>query len=116
MFEDLSKLNLGNLSELMSKAQDLRTRMEASQAEMHKKTVTADAGGGMVQATVNGKMELIKLRIDKTRVDVNDTELLEDVIIAAVSAAQHRAAVMLQDEMRKQASQMGLPPGMLPQM
>src|ERR1700710_2365135 len=105
-----------NLGDLMSKARDMRGQMEKMQAEMAKKTVTADAGGGMVQATVNGKMELTKLKIDKAKVDVNDTELLEDVIIAAVNAAQHRAAQMLQDEMRKQAQQMGLPPGMIPGM
>jgi len=116
MFDDLKNMNLGNLGDLMSKAQEMRGRMERMQEEASRKTVTADAGGGMVQATVNGKMELTKLKIDKTKVDVNDTELLEDVIIAAVNAAQHRAANMLQEEMRKQAQQMGLPPGMIPGM
>ncbi|HSI37133.1 MAG: YbaB/EbfC family nucleoid-associated protein [Phycisphaerae bacterium] len=116
MFDDLKNMNLGNLGDLMSKAQEMRSRMERMQEEAQRKTVTADAGGGMVQATVNGKMELTKLKIDKTKLDVNDTELLEDVIIAAVNAAQQRAANMLQEEMRKQAQQMGLPPGMIPGM
>jgi DNA-binding YbaB/EbfC family protein len=110
MLDDLKNLNLGDL---MNKARDMRGQMEKMQAEMAKKTVTADAGGGMVQATVNGKMELVKLRIDKAKVDVNDTEMLEDVIIAAVSAAQGRAGQMMQEEMQKQAQSMGLPPGML---
>jgi DNA-binding YbaB/EbfC family protein len=89
--------------------------MAKMQAELAKKTVTADAGAGMVQATVNGKLELVKLKIDKTRVDVNDTEMLEDVIIAAVNAAQARAGQMMQAEMQKKAQEMGLPPGMLGQ-
>lgn len=110
MFDDLKNLNIGDL---MNKARDMRGQMEKMQAEMAKKTVTADAGGGMVQATVNGKLELVKLRIDKEKVDVSDTEMLEDVIIAAVSAAQTRAAQMMQEEMQKQAQAMGLPPGML---
>ena len=111
MFDDLKNLNLGDL---MKKAGEMRSGMEQMQAEMAKKTVTADAGAGMVQATVNGKMELVKLKIDKGKVDVNDTEMLEDVIIAAVNAAQGRAGQMMQDEMRKKAQEMGLPPGMLP--
>jgi DNA-binding YbaB/EbfC family protein len=112
MFDDLKNLNLGDL---MKKAGEMRQGMEQMQAEMAKKTVTADAGGGMVQATVNGKMELVKLKIDKAKVDVNDTEMLEDVIIAAVNAAQQRAGQMMQEEMQKKARDMGLPPGMLGQ-
>jgi DNA-binding YbaB/EbfC family protein len=112
MFDALKNMNLGDL---MSKAREMREQMEKMQAELAKKTVTADAGGGMVQATVSGKMELVKLKIDKTRIDVNDTEMLEDVIIAAVNAAQARAAQMMQQEMQKKAQEMGLPPGMLPQ-
>lgn len=112
MFDALKNMNLGDL---MSQAKQMQEQVQRMQAEMAKKTVTADAGGGMVQATVSGKMELVKLKIDKTKVDVNDTEMLEDVIIAAVNAAQARAGEMMQEEMRKQAQQMGLPPGMLGQ-
>jgi len=110
MFDALKGLNL---NDLMSKAQDMRRQMENMQAELAKKTVTADAGGGMVQATVNGKMELVKLKIDKEKIDVADTEMLEDVIIAAVNAAQHRAGQMMKDEMSKMAGEMGIPTGML---
>jgi len=113
MFDDMLK-NM-NMGDIMKQAQQMRGQMEQMQAEMAKKTVTADAGGGMVQATVNGKLELVKLKIDKTRVDVNDTEMLEDVIIAAVNAAQARAGQMMQAEMQKKAQEMGIPPGMLGQ-
>jgi nucleoid-associated protein EbfC len=83
------------------------------QEELAKKQITADAGGGMVQATCNGKMELVKLKIDKTKIDPNDTELLEDVIVAAVHAAQTRAQEDMQGEMRRAAGEMGLPPGLM---
>ena len=109
MFENM------NLGDLMNQAKQMRQQMEQMQAELAKKTVTADAGGGMVQATVSGKLELVKLKIDKSRVDVNDTEMLEDVIIAAVNAAQARAGQMMQAEMQKKAQEMGIPPGMLGQ-
>jgi hypothetical protein len=59
-------------------------------------------------------MELVRLKIDKAKIDVNDTEMLEDVIIAAVGAAQSKAADMMRQEMGKMAGDMGLPPGMLP--
>ena len=112
MFDALK--NLGGLGQLMTKAREMQEKMKSLQDELAKKTVTADAAGGMVQATVNGRLELMKLHIDKSRIDVNDTEMLEDVIVAAVHAAQLKAAEMSKAEMSKMAGEMGLPPGMLP--
>src|SRR3712207_3218606 len=112
MFDALK--NLGGLGQLMTKAREMQERMKAMQEELARKTVTADAAGGSVQATVNGRLELVKIQIDKARIDVNDTEMLEDVIVAAVRAAQTKAAAMSKAEMAKVAGEMGLPPGMLP--
>ena len=109
-FDALRNLNLGDL---MSKARDMQAQAQRMQEELARKQVTADAGGGMVQATVNGKMELVKIRIDKSKIDVNDTEMLEDVIVAAVHGAQARAQEMMKQEMQKMAGDLGLPPGML---
>jgi DNA-binding YbaB/EbfC family protein len=106
--------NLGNLGDLMTKAREMQEKMKSVQDELGRKQITADAGGGMVQATVNGRLELTKLRIDRAKIDVNDTEMLEDVIVAAVAAAQTRAAEVVRQEMQKVAGDMGLPPGMLP--
>ena len=115
MFDSLKNLgNLGNLGSLMNKAREMQERMKSLQDELARKTVTADAAGGMVEATVNGRLELVKLRIDKSRLDPSDTEMLEDLVVAAVSAAQAKAADMARDEMQRVASEMGLPPGMLP--
>lgn len=111
LFDALKGMNLGDL---MSKAREMQGQAQKMQEELGRKQVTADAGGGMVQATVNGRMELVKLKIDKSKVDLDDTELLEDVIVAAVHGAQTRAAEMMKQEMQKAASEMGLPPGMLP--
>ena len=111
MFDSLKNMNLGDL---MQQAKQMQGKVQQMQAEMAKKTVTADAGAGMVQATVNGKMELTRLKIDKTKIDTNDTEMLEDVILAAVNAAQAKAGDMMKSEMQKMAGDMGLPPGMLP--
>ena len=113
MFDALK--GLGNLPALMAKAREMQEKMKAVQEEIAKKQITSDAGGGMVQATVNGRLELVKLRIDKSKIDPNDTEMLEDVIVAAVAAAQAKAADAAKDEMQKMAGDLGLPPGMLPQ-
>jgi hypothetical protein len=104
--------NLGGIQEMMRKAKEMQQKL---QDDLGKKQITAEAGGGMVQATVNGHRELLKLKIDKTKIDPNDTEMLEDVIVAAVHAAQARATEVVKDEMNKMAGEMGLPPGMMGQ-
>ena len=104
---------LGDLPGLMAKAREMQDKMKQMQDEMAKRQVTAEAAGGMVQATVNGRLELIKLRIDKSKIDPNDTEMLEDVIVAAVAAAQNKAAETAKDQMQKMATDMGIPPNML---
>ncbi len=114
MFDSLK--NLGNMAGLMSKAREMQERMKTLQEDVARQQVSADAGGGMVTAIVNGRMELVRIRIDKDKVDVNDTEMLEDLIVAAVNAAQVKAADLMKQEMAKVASEMGLPPGMIPGM
>jgi nucleoid-associated protein EbfC len=111
MFDALK--NMGGLQGLMDAAKQMQGEMKKLQEELATRQITADAGGGMVQATVNGRMELVKLKIDKTKLDVNDTDMLEDVVVAAVHAAQTRAAEVVKQEMQKKAGELGLPPGML---
>lgn len=112
MFDGLK--NLANLPGLMAKAREMQERMKTVQADIARKHASADAGGGMVEATVNGRLELVKLRIDKSRVDLNDTEMIEDLVVAAVHAAQVKATEMVRVEMEKVTSELGLPPGMMP--
>ena len=113
MFDALK--GLGNLPGLMAKAREMQDKMKAMQEDLARRQVTADAAGGMVEATVNGRLELVKLRIDPSKIDPTDTEMLEDVIVAAVAAAQNKASDTAKEEMQKMAAEMGLPPGMLPQ-
>ena len=125
MFDQLK--NLGNIGQLMAKAGEMRAKMDAMQDELARKQVTGDAGAGMVTATVNGRLELVKLHVERERLrpsdaegrtalSADDFEMLEDLICAAVRSAQAKAAQLVQDEMAKQASELGLPPGMLPGM
>lgn len=114
MFDALK--NLGNMGQLMTRAREMQGRMQQLQQDLAARQVTADAGGGMVQATVNGRLELLSIKIDKTRVNPADTEMLEDLVVAATRAAQTKAAAMAAQEMQGLAGELGLPPGMLPGM
>jgi DNA-binding YbaB/EbfC family protein len=113
MFDALK--NLGNLGSLMTRAKEMQEKMKALQEELGQRQLAADAGQGRVTATVNGRLELLKIQIDKDRLNLTDTTMLEDLIVAAVAAAQAKAAMMMKDEMARLAGELGLPPGMLPQ-
>ncbi len=108
--------NLGSLPGLMARAKEMQEKMKQVQDDLAQKQFASDAGAGSVTAVVNGRLELVKIRIDKDKIDPTDIELLEDVIVAAVVSAQAKAAAGIQEEMGKVAAGLGLPPGMMPGM
>lgn len=101
-----------DLKQLMQMGQQLQARMSKMQEELQQKSVSATAGGGMVTATVDGKGDVKGIKLDPTCVDPRDVEMLEDLIIAAVSQAQQKARDLMESEMKKAAG--GLPMGGLP--
>lgn len=102
-------MGLGDLSGMFGKVQEMQAKMQQMQEEARKKVVEASSGGGMVTAKVNGKGDLIDLKIDATVVDVNDLEMLEDLIKAAVNAAVAKSQQMLQEEMSKLTGGLNIP-------
>jgi DNA-binding YbaB/EbfC family protein len=94
---------------LMKQAQKMQQQMVKMQEELAEREVTAQAGGGMVEATVNGRGELLGLRMEKEVVDPEDVEMLGDLIVAAVSEAQRRAQEMVQQEMGKLTGGVNIP-------
>jgi DNA-binding YbaB/EbfC family protein len=112
MFDALK--NIASFPQILAKAGEMRTRMMALQEELGRREVSAEAGAGMVTAFVNGRMELLRVRIDPGKTDVGDVEMLEDLIVAAVNAAQEKARNVMQEEMGRLASELGLPAGMMP--
>ena len=80
-----------NQAALMKQAQKMQQDMLRMQEEQENKTFTANAGGGMVSATVNGKHEVLELTINPEAVDPEDVEMLQDMVIAAVNEAMQTA-------------------------
>jgi DNA-binding YbaB/EbfC family protein len=98
---------LGNLAGMMKQAKELQASMKKLQEEMESKRFEADAGAGMVKATVNGKSELVQVKIDPQA--AGDVELLEDLIVAATSAAAKKAQEAIKEEMSALTGGMNLP-------
>ncbi|MBM4273087.1 MAG: YbaB/EbfC family nucleoid-associated protein [Deltaproteobacteria bacterium] len=98
-----------NLSQIMKQAQKLQSRMAEMQAELGNRTVSAQAGGGMVEAVVNGRQELLSLRIDPEVANPDDVEMLQDLILAAVNEALNRSRDMVAQEMSKLTGGMQIP-------
>jgi len=86
---------------MMKQAQKLQKQMMEVQEEIGNKTVEGSSGGGMVKVIANGHQEILEVKIDPEVVDPDDIELLEDLIVAAVSNARERAKELMESEMSK---------------
>lgn len=100
------------ISNLMKQAQQMQERVKKLQEEAAGKTVEASSGGGMVTVVANGRQEVISIKIDRSVVDPEDIEMLQDLITAAVNEALRKSQDVMKEEMAKLTSGMGLPPGM----
>src|SRR5215470_17999641 len=92
---------MANLGDLMKQAQQLQNKLARIQEEAGNKTVEATAGGNMVNAVINGRLELVSLRINPTVVEGGDMEMLQDLVLAAVNEGIRKAQKMMADEMSK---------------
>jgi nucleoid-associated protein EbfC len=102
-----------DLGGLFRQAQQLQEKIANVQQELAERTVEASAGGGMVSAVVNGKLEVVKIRIEPSLLEKPDAELLQDLIVAAVNEGIRAAQKMLSDEMGKLTGGLGIKlPGM----
>ena len=97
----MMKGGMPNMQGMMKQLQQMQEKMAQVQSELEKKTVSAEAGGGMVKATANGKQQIIKIEIEKEVVNPEEKEMLEDLVVAAVNKALESAGAMAQQEMQK---------------
>lgn len=94
---------------MLKQAQKMQEDMAAAQAELEAREYTATAGGGMVTATVDGKHLLRSLELNPEAVDPDDTEMLSDMIVAAVNEAVRKAQAESEETMGKLTGGMNLP-------
>jgi nucleoid-associated protein EbfC len=94
---------------MMKQAQKLQSKMLEMQEELGNRTVTVQVGGGMVEVVANGRQEILSMRIDPEVVTPDDTEMLQDLVMAAVNDALNRSREMVSDEMAKLTGGMKIP-------
>jgi DNA-binding YbaB/EbfC family protein len=98
----------------MQQIKTLQDKMAKIQEELASKTVESSAGGGMVTAVMNGRQELVSLKLEPQVVDPRDLEMLQDLIVAAVNDALRRSQEMAAGEMGKLAGGLNIPGLKLP--
>jgi DNA-binding YbaB/EbfC family protein len=97
---------------LMKQAAELKSKMEAMQAELDQMEIEGTSGGGLVTVKLSGKGEVKGVKIDDTLMQPGEKEILEDLIVAAHADARRKAETLLQDKMKSVAGGLPLPPGM----
>jgi len=97
-----------DLGGILQQAQQLQERLANVQNELAGRTVEASAGGGMVTATVNGKLEVIGIRIEPSLLDSKDVEMIQDLTVAALNEARRKVEETLKGKLGGM-----LPPGLM---
>ena len=98
------------LAGLMQQAQKMQEEMQKTQEELARMEVSGEAGGGLVKVTMTGKHAVRRIQIDPSLLD--DREMLEDIVTAAVNDAVNRVAETMQERMADMTAGIPLPPGM----
>jgi hypothetical protein len=99
----------GGLGNMMKQVQQMQAKMEKMQAELEEMEIEGTSGGGMIKVVVNGKQDVISLTIDPEVVDKDDVEMLQDLIIAAISQAKEKAAEIQSERMSGLTGGMNIP-------
>ena len=94
---------------ILKQAQEIHSKIAQLQEEMAGKTVEASSGGGMVNLVMNGKQEVLSIRIDPEVVNREDVEMLQDLIVAAVNEGIRKSQEMMTEEMKKATGGLSTP-------
>ena len=93
----------------IKQAQELQEKIKKLQEDLVNKVATGSAGGDMVKVTVNGKHEVIDVKIAKEVVDPEDVQMIEDLVVAAVNDAMRKVEEMIKEEMAKLTGGISIP-------
>jgi DNA-binding YbaB/EbfC family protein len=104
---------LGQMMHLLGNKSKIQEEIQKFQAQVGTITAEATAGAGYVTVKVNGRLEVVTVRITDEAMQLNDREMLEDLIAAATNQALNKVREQLAAESAKMAANIGLPPGML---
>jgi DNA-binding YbaB/EbfC family protein len=97
---------------LMKQAAQLQSKVQALQEELASIEVEGSAGGGLVTVTLTAKSDLKGVRIDPSLLKPEETEILEDLLVAAHAEARRKAEALMQDKMKDLTGGLPLPPGL----
>ena len=100
---------MADFMKILQQAQEMQGKFQQVQAELQQQTVTASAGGGMVTVEANGQGTIRSIKVDPSVVDKADVEMLEDLVLVAVTEAQKKAQEAAQAEMGKLTGGLNLP-------
>ena len=100
---------MADFMKILQQAQEMQGRFQKIQEELQQKTVSGSAGGGMVTVEVTGTGQIKKVKLEPGVVNPADVEMLEDLVVVAISDAQQKAQKMAQDEMGKLTGGLSLP-------
>jgi DNA-binding YbaB/EbfC family protein len=100
---------MADFMKMLQQAQQMQGKLQQMQEEMEKLTLTATSGGGMVTATADGKGQIKRIQIDPTAVTGGDVEMLEDLVLVAITEVQKKAAAAAAEEMQKVTGGLNLP-------
>lgn len=100
---------LSSLGDVLKQAQQLQEQMTELQRQAAERTVESSAGGGMVKAVVNGRLELVSVSIEPEALAAGDREMLQDLIVAAVNQGIRSAQALVAQEMKKLTGGLNLP-------
>ncbi|MGE5215549.1 MAG: YbaB/EbfC family nucleoid-associated protein [Chloroflexota bacterium] len=104
---------IGSMGDLLKQAQEMQARMAKIQEELASKTVQGSAGGGMVQVTVNGQLNITRVQIESSVINPAEKDMLEDLILAATNDGMRKARELASAEMSKLTGGMKIP-GLMP--
>jgi DNA-binding YbaB/EbfC family protein len=105
----MSKNPLGNMGQFMKQAQQMQERLGKIQEEAASKTVEASAGGGVVKVAVNGATQVTKIIIDPEVIKSEESEMLQDLLVAATNEGLRKAKEMMAEEVKGLTGGMGIP-------